>query len=78
MPAPTPKFSERFNKFQPKFNSRSSFIQEQQETLEVVKKCSEHGHASELICLKCKTKVCPRCALFGSHKGHDVKEMSEV
>lgn len=43
-----------------------------------MERCQDHNRPSELVCLKCKVKVCPHCALFGSHKGHDVREMSEV
>ena len=40
--------------------------------------CLEHGKPRELICIKCQKKVCHTCALFGSHKGHDVREKNET
>lgn len=41
--------------------------------------CKEHQRPQELVCLSgCKARVCPHCALFGAHKGHDVREESEV
>lgn len=40
--------------------------------------CKEHDRPLELVCLGCKVRVCPHCALFGAHKGHDVREESEV
>ena len=41
--------------------------------------CSEHGNPKELICLSgCNVRVCAHCALFGAHRGHDVKEETEV
>jgi len=36
------------------------------------------GKALELICVNCHKKVCHSCALFGSHKGHDVREAAEA
>mgnify|MGYP006922973100 CR=1 FL=1 len=41
--------------------------------------CAEHQACKELICLSgCQVRVCPHCALFGTHKGHDVRKESEV
>ena len=41
--------------------------------------CTEHEKPNELICLSgCKVRVCPHCALFGTHKGHEVREEHEV
>ncbi len=41
--------------------------------------CSEHQALKELVCLSgCECRVCPHCALFGVHQGHDVREESEV
>ena len=41
--------------------------------------CPEHQACKELICLSgCQVRVCPKCALFGAHQGHDVREESEV
>jgi hypothetical protein len=41
--------------------------------------CKEHDRPQELVCLSgCRVRVCPHCALFGAHKGHDVREESEV
>lgn len=32
----------------------------------------------ELACLTCKIRVCPHCALFGNHRGHEVREEAEI
>ena len=41
--------------------------------------CKDHERPQELVCLSgCKVRVCPHCALFGAHKGHDVREEAEV
>lgn len=42
------------------------------------KTCLEHGKPRSLICVTCKQKVCDTCALFGSHKSHDVREKSDL
>ena len=31
-----------------------------------------------MICINCKHKVCHNCALFGEHKGHDIREQDEA
>ena len=36
------------------------------------------GKTLELICVNCSRKVCHSCALFGEHKGHDVREAGEA
>ncbi|MFO0117308.1 MAG: B-box zinc finger protein [bacterium] len=33
---------------------------------------------NELACVTCKQRICPHCALFGGHKGHEVKEEKEA
>jgi hypothetical protein len=42
--------------------------------------CSEHFRPLEIYCLEpeCIDLVCANCALFGKHKGHKVKEQSEL
>ncbi len=40
--------------------------------------CPEHMRELELICVTDKRKICTQCALFGTHKGHDVRQESEV
>ena len=42
------------------------------------KACLEHGKPRSLICVTCKQNVCDTCALFGSHKSHDVREKSAL
>ena len=32
----------------------------------------------ELICVDDKTRICSQCALFGKHRGHDVRMEEEV
>jgi len=51
-------------------------IQEAQEL--VLQNCATHGKPRELICISCKAMVCHTCALFGEHKGHDVREKVET
>lgn len=40
--------------------------------------CLEHGKPKELVCVSCRKLVCHTCALFGAHKGHDVREQGET
>ena len=40
--------------------------------------CLEHCKPKELICVQCRKKCCHTCALFGQHKGHDVREQRET
>lgn len=40
--------------------------------------CSFHGKELELICLTDRTRLCAHCALFGSHKDHKFKTVSEA
>jgi hypothetical protein len=40
--------------------------------------CSEHGRKREIICIKDRSRICSNCALFGNHKGHDVRMEQEV
>jgi len=40
--------------------------------------CLEHGKPRDLICVKCKKKCCDTCALFGAHKGHDVRQSTDT
>lgn len=40
--------------------------------------CPIHGKPLDVICVTCKERTCSNCALFGSHKGHDVRPEQEV
>ena len=40
--------------------------------------CPEHGRKLEIICIQCRVRICSTCALFGGHKGHDVRMEQEV
>ncbi len=40
--------------------------------------CQQHQSVNELACVTCKQRICPHCALFGGHKGHEVKEEKEA
>ena len=40
--------------------------------------CPEHGRKLEIICIQCRVRICSTCALFGAHKGHDVRMEQEV
>lgn len=44
----------------------------------MVAMCLEHGKPRELICVKCRKKCCDTCALFGSHRGHDVRQQNDT
>ena len=67
-------FSERFAK------TREALIKQKENAAEkAYGLCTEHEKPNELICLSgCKVRVCPHCALFGTHKGHEVREENEV
>ena len=41
-------------------------------------KCAEHRKKLEYVCLDDKVKICANCALFGRHKGHNVRAEDEV
>ena len=34
--------------------------------------CGSHKRTAEIVCLQCKEMICANCALFGSHKGHNI------
>lgn len=40
--------------------------------------CPEHQRKLEIICIQDRQRVCANCALFGEHKGHDVRMEHEV
>ena len=40
--------------------------------------CPEHNRKLEIICIQCRVRICSTCALFGAHKGHDVRMEQEV
>lgn len=40
--------------------------------------CLEHGKLKGLICVNCQHNVCETCALFGEHKGHDVRQQQSI
>ena len=40
--------------------------------------CKDHKKRLEFICMIDKAKVCGTCALFGRHKGHEVKPIEEI
>lgn len=40
--------------------------------------CPIHGKPLDVICVTCKERTCSNCALFGVHKGHDVRPEQEV
>ena len=40
--------------------------------------CGEHQRKLEIICIQDRTRICSTCALFGQHKGHDVRMEQEV
>lgn len=40
--------------------------------------CIEHKRKLEIICITDRMRICSTCALFGSHKGHDVRMEPDV
>lgn len=40
--------------------------------------CEEHKRKLEIICIQDRMRICSTCALFGAHKGHDVRMEHEV
>jgi hypothetical protein len=40
--------------------------------------CLEHGQEKALICVSCRKNVCEKCALFGSHIDHDVRQKKDI
>lgn len=40
--------------------------------------CREHNRKLEVVCLEHKCRICANCALFGTHKGHDIKPEEDV
>ena len=40
--------------------------------------CPKHKKIIEIVCIDCKERICSNCALFGNHRGHDIKEESMV
>jgi hypothetical protein len=40
--------------------------------------CREHNRKLEIICIEDRVRICSNCALFGSHKGHDIRMEPEV
>ena len=43
-----------------------------------VEHCEEHNRKLEIICIQDRMRICSTCALFGVHKGHDVRMENEV
>ena len=45
----------------------------------VLPACPEHsGQRCEVNCKECNTPVCLKCIVSGTHKGHDIEELSET
>ena len=40
--------------------------------------CPKHNRKLEIICIDDRVRVCANCALFGEHKGHEVRQEDEV
>eukprot|EP00347_Sterkiella_histriomuscorum_P020077 403339189 len=40
--------------------------------------CKAHNRPAELICVDDQMRICAQCALFGHHKGHDVRMEEDV
>ena len=69
------------NNFHDRFAKAKKEIKKKQEEqmMRAVGFCREHQAVKELVCLSgCQCRVCPHCALFGVHQGHDVREEQQV
>jgi len=40
--------------------------------------CATHKKALEYVCMEDQVKVCAKCALFGGHKGHDIRPIEDI
>ena len=40
---------------------------------EIEETCAEHDNPLNIVCVDCRVKICSMCALFGRHKGHEVR-----
>jgi len=40
--------------------------------------CPTHNRKLEIICIQDRVRICANCALFGEHKGHDVRMENDV
>ena len=50
----------------------------EEETAAEEELCSEHQRKVEIICITDRSRICSNCALFGAHKGHDIRMENEV
>ena len=59
---------------------RASFIEQPEAGAGVLPEehCDEHNRKLEIICIQDRMRICSTCALFGQHKGHDVRMEPEV
>jgi B-box zinc finger len=65
-----PRFADRFAQKQPQLKKPTLPLPKPAQ----LNLCQEHGRPADLICLDDRQRVCAHCALFGQHKGHDVRE----
>ncbi len=40
--------------------------------------CATHKRKLEVVCVLCKERICTNCALFGKHRGHDIRTEEEI
>ena len=40
--------------------------------------CPAHKRQLEYVCVEDRSRVCAECAIFGGHKGHDIRPLEEV
>lgn len=40
--------------------------------------CAAHRRQLEYVCVEDRARVCAECAIFGVHKGHDIRPLEEV
>ena len=70
-------FSKRTDAFQSMSHEIAPFLD--RKTQLVFPACQEHfGQRCEVNCKECNKPICLKCIVSGTHKGHDVEELTET
>lgn len=43
----------------------------------IPERCKSHNKKIKVLCLSCLERICYKCGMFGSHKGHDFQQERE-